>query len=467
MKRRTQSAIKGALYYSVLQFVLRGMSFLAVMYFSRALTKQEYGAVSNFQAWAQLLFPFVTLDFRDAVTKACYKYEDDIDSYLSSCFLIGHIIILLLFAINEIFHGFLSTIFSLDMIYVRILAAYLCCNFVYDIVRIKVGVLRNYKLDAVYMFVGQGGQILLSVVLVYFMSDKELGRIIGITLPVVLMGTYLSWGVKKRTKKVRGEYIKHALAISAPMLFACASNSILSSSDRAMITTMCGEEEAAMYQIGYTVSTVVSMVWTAFNSAYGPWIYDNLSKNNFEYVKKMTRKYTFFYYSLVLCVMVLSPEILFIMGGEKYIDAVDVLPPVMLGLVFNYLYTFSFCVEYFYGETYIISVGTILSAIINVVLNFLLIPRFGYIAAAYTTMIGYIFLAVFHHIIVKFKVKKSDIFDNAFFMTTTIILIGIQCISVLFTGVLLIRIGILIVIVLAMGIFGYKNKEILMGALRK
>ena len=58
-------------------------------------------------------------------------------------------------------------------------------------------------------------------------------------------------------------------------------------------------------------------------------------------------------------------------------------------------------IEQFMKKTVGMAFGSALAAIINVALNMLFIPKYGYIAAAYTTLVSYGFLLVFHYILVK------------------------------------------------------------------
>ena len=99
--------------------------------------------------------------------------------------------------------------------------------------------------------------------------------------------------------------------------------------------------------------------------------------------------------------MLIAPEMLMIMGGENYISSMYVIPPVMLGCLFQYIYTMYVNIEQFMKKTVGMAFGSALAAIINVALNMLFIPKYGYIAAAYTTLVSYGFLLVFHYILVK------------------------------------------------------------------
>ena len=61
-------------------------------------------------------------------------------------------------------------------------------------------------------------------------------------------------------------------------------------------------------------------------------------------------------------------------------------------------------IEYYYEKTAYISIGTTLAALLNVVLNWICIPKFGYVAAAYTTLVTY-FLYFFIHLILAYKLS--------------------------------------------------------------
>ena len=73
-------------------------------------------------------------------------------------------------------------------------------------------------------------------------------------------------------------------------------------------------------------------------------------------------------------------------------------------------------IEMYYEETKKVMVASIAAAILNVILNALLIPVYGYIAAAFTTLICYIFLAVFHYFMAKKVLRQHNmtmgIFDG-------------------------------------------------------
>ena len=69
-------------------------------------------------------------------------------------------------------------------------------------------------------------------------------------------------------------------------------------------------------------------------------------------------------------------------------------------------------VEIYYNGNIFVTIGTI----INIVLNYIFIPKYGYIAAAYTTLASYFLTMIFHYIFLKVVLKKNNVKQNIFDM---------------------------------------------------
>ena len=113
-------------------------------------------------------------------------------------------------------------------------------------------------------------------------------------------------------------------------------------------------------------------------------------------------------------------------SNNSYWIAKYVVPPIVLGTLAQYFYTNYVNVEIFCKKTSIIAMGSCLAALINYILNYAFIPRFGYIAAAYTTFASYIVLMLMHYIMVRF-VLKEQVYDDLYMFAAMLVmtLIGI------------------------------------------
>ena len=109
--------------------------------------------------------------------------------------------------------------------------------------------------------------------------------------------------------------------------------------------------------------------------------------------------------------MLVSPEILYVLGGESYLAAKYVMPPITMGLICQSIYTIYVNVEQFCKKTIGMAIGSVTAAIINYILNAIFIPIFGYTAAAYTTLASFMWLLIVHMFIVH-RLGMSYVYHN-------------------------------------------------------
>ena len=95
--------------------------------------------------------------------------------------------------------------------------------------------------------------------------------------------------------------------------------------------------------------------------------------------------------------MLIAPEALLVLGGERYLESKYVIPPVMAGCYFLFIYSMYVNVEQFEKRTKPMAIATFFVALINILTNWKFIQIFGYIAAAYTTLFCYMLLWLFHY----------------------------------------------------------------------
>jgi len=100
-------------------------------------------------------------------------------------------------------------------------------------------------------------------------------------------------------------------------------------------------------------------------------------------------------------------------------------------------------VEFYTRKTRLISIGTILAAVINVVLNIVLIPKYGYVIAAVTTIVSNFFLFVFHFIIVNYLLRIR-IFGIRFHLVSLSYVVIATTVFMVFQNYLLMRISALV-----------------------
>lgn len=425
----SSKALKSGVWYTISNFFLNGIAFITTPVFARLLSKTEYGEYSNYTSWLSIIAVLVTLELAGCVARARYDYEEDFDKFLSSITFCGTIIALACYLIVLIFHGFFEQIFSMELKYIHLMFFNVLVSPALRILQNKHRILQKYKS---FVVVAIGSTVVstgVSLLCVLYMEDKLFARLYGMTIPllVVYLGAYIIIVAKGRTF-FNADYWKYAIAFCVPLVPHLLSNVILGSSDRIMIKNMCGAEDAAVYSLAYSCGMIISVLFNALNQAYEPWLFDRLNVKDYESVKKISRYYLVFFVFIIEGAILLSPEIMLIMGGKAYAEAIYVIPPVMVGYGCKFVYTFYINSERFEKKTAYISLGTIISAVFNVVLNLIFIPIFGYMAAAYTTLAGFLMLVFMHYIMSK-KMNIAGAYDNRFMFIMVFLMIvsGIAC----------------------------------------
>jgi len=147
-------------------------------------------------------------------------------------------------------------------------------------------------------------------------------------------------------------------------------------------------------------------------------------------------------------------------------EAKPIMIPVAVGCMCQFLYTLFVNVEQFYKKTVGMAIASVSAAVLNYLLNLWLIPRFGYIAAAYTTLAGYLWLLVIHMLLVR-KIKKQHVYSYKFVL---LVLAGMGllavCAALLYTNNI-IRYTFILVYMVLLIVVAWKNKSKLIGFIKK
>lgn len=407
-------AVKAGVWYTVASFLKKGIAFATTPIFARLLTKGDFGSYSNFTVWLSICAVVCTLNLKSSVFKARYDYEDDFDGYLSSITFLGTLSTACFYAIVVAFQDFFVNLLKIDMIYLHVMFIELMFAPSLDILQAKHRIMQRYKAQVAISIFESLACTFGSVAMVFMCKDKLFGRIIGGEAPDIIIYLIVFAVLMIRGRKlICKEYWKYAVAYSVPVIPHLLSNIILGSSDKVMIRQMIGAEANGNYSLAYSCGMIISTLMTSFNQAMTPWLYQKLHAGQDESIKKVNRMYIISFVVIVMGAILLAPELVWILGDKNYAGVEYIVAPIMLGYGFKFAYTGYVNVEQYHKKTGIVSVGTLVAAAFNIVTNFIFLPIYGYAAAAYTTLAGFIMLLLMHYLISrKYGFTKS--YDNKF-----------------------------------------------------
>lgn len=417
-------ALKSGIWYTISNFLTKSIGIITTPIFTRMLSHEEFGLYNHYTSWLAVFTILVTLNLDSTFISARYDYEKKFDEYIFSSLSLSTISAFFWIVLFNVFGGLAVTHLGLRRIYINCMMIYLLFLPAVNMFQARERYKFEYKISVLLSCIITIGTALLSVILVLSMPDRLQGRIFGSAIPTVIVGIILFLYLLKKGKTVKIEYWKYALPICLPFIPHLLSLTVLNTVDRIMITNICGAEDNALYSLAYTCSSVVTILLTSLNTAFSPWLGEKLHENKIDEIRAFSRKYMAIFAVLALGIMLISPEIILILGGKSYMDAMYVMPPVMLGCVCQFLYTMFVNVEQFKKKTIGMAIASVSAAALNYGLNYFFIPKYGYIAAAYTTLASFLWLLIAHMFLVRI-IGFSKVYDNKFVVLVTMIMAGV------------------------------------------
>ena len=408
--KKNNSFIKIGLIYTVSNVIIKGMAFLTTPIFTRLMSQEDYGSFSSIAAWASIISIIAALSLYSSISRAKYDYSEQIDSYVSTITLVASLFSMLMWGILEINMPLWESIFHMDRLYIRSILLYAVFSPCVQALLTKYRMYNEYKKVIALTWITLLVTTVSSLGFTMLMTDRLTGRVIG-TYGVVAAAYIPIWiYALVKGRRITLGFCKYAFALSLPLLVHELSTLLLNSSDKIIIHRLCGESDAALYSIAYTIAMIITMLMSSVNQAWVPWFFDKLEARDTEGIKKVVPAYTLVFTLGCIALMLVGPEMVLIFGGREYLSAVKVIPPICFSVALQFVYTLYVNVEFYLKKTKFISLATLGATAINIGLNYLLIPRFGYIAAAYTTVIGYLFMVIFHYLVCQ-RTEYRKLFD--------------------------------------------------------
>ncbi|MCD4684185.1 MAG: oligosaccharide flippase family protein, partial [Bacteroidales bacterium] len=177
---------------------------------------------------------------------------------------------------------------------------------------------------------------------------------------------------------------------------------IMTSGDRYIIALFSDMATVGIYNQVYNISqlSVVALVTVFFNTI-NPVLNRELEVN-FEKSNELISKYLFVYLlfglPLITYFSLFSKEISIILLGEEFRSGYTIMPYVFISAFLYGLFLFLEIKFKFAEKLKNIAIGVVAASVLNIILNFIFIPLYGYKWAAITTFISYLFLTLYFYL---------------------------------------------------------------------
>lgn len=417
-----KNAIKSGSSYMFSNILIKSSAIITAPIFTRLLSTSDYGIASNFAAWLNIGSVILGLGLTYSIGNAYMDFPNRLNKYLASIQTLGSIVSVLFLLLAILFRAQLAEIMELDEDLVMLMFVYLLIfpSFVFAQENFKFTL--AYKQNVFISIFNTLGSILFCFLFIYIFSNQRYyGRIIGLIFPVFIMGSFFFIKIiRKGWSKEIHKYWKYALKISLPMIPHALAMVVLSQLDRIMIINICGSSDAGLYSFGLTYASLALIFSNAVMQAYIPWLYVSYQGEDFESIKSSNNIICLIMCVLTFGIITVAPELLKLLGSKDFWDAKLVVMPLAIGSLFQYVYNTYSSLELYHKKTIIIAIGTVLAGVLNYILNLLFIPKFGYVAAGYTTLVSYLALALFHMYACN-KICNKRVYDDKYVWVVTIL----------------------------------------------
>ena len=200
--------------------------------------------------------------------------------------------------------------------------------------------------------------------------------------------------------KVEWSHISRSLVFGLPFVPHLLSAWALGFVDRVMLERMAPLEEVGRYTLAITMCLVMDVIVSSIKDAYEPYYY-NLMSSDAHPDRKIIRIFSMYVTAIGLLALfgsLFAGDLIMLLTPARYHESAKYVAPVLLGYLFvGYYFNVGMAVFY-HKKTKLLPLLTGIAAVCNITLNYLLIPRFGAIAAAWNTYVCYAIMFIVYYI---------------------------------------------------------------------
>jgi len=388
----------------VINILLAALGIVQVPIVTKSLGPSFYGMWSLINSSISLIVPFCMLSFSMSVIRflAAEKDLNTIqDDFYSACSLVlftGFILTLLSF----VFSNFIATTLFRDTnaaSFIRLSSILILLNSIFPIV---LAFFRKGKEIATYNFLNLGLNVLQVGLIILFikLGFGLKGIIIAFIVSLSVLNLIGFFFIAREIgfKFPRFNNMKVYLKWGIPLIPASLILWIISASDRYIINYFLGLSAAGIYNAAYGIGFYSSFALMPV----GIVLYPNISRlydegNKIECAEYFT--YAFKYLMMVTIpasvgLSILAKPLLQLLTTSDFISGTVIVPFIALGGIFFCFYQIGIYVIHLVGKTNINFNLLIMSAVLNIVLNIIFIPRFGILGSGLASLIAYAILGI-------------------------------------------------------------------------
>lgn len=464
---REKTLLKNTAIITIGKICTQLITFFLLPLYTSILSTEEYGTVDLLNTLVSLLLPIVTFQVEQAVFRRLIdnrdkeRYKKNIISTAIFSVAIQCIIYLCIFFaiapfVNNEYKYFLAT----NVI------AYIFASLMQQIAR---GMGDNVKY-AVGSFLSALGTIIFNILFLIVFKFGATGMLIANMLGQVVCAIYFIISLKLykyiSIKAYKKKLLKKLWAYSIPLVPNAISWWVFNSSNRVIISAILGVAKNGIFSAASKFSNVYITIYNIFNLTWTEMVALHINDADIKEffnktINEMLRLFTALAIGIIACMPIVYP----IMIDNSYWEGYNQVPIMIIGSIFNVIVGLISTIYVAKKNTKAIASTSIVSAIVNIIVNLILINFIDLYAATIASLIAYSTMSVYR--LYDIKKKYFEIKIDKKFILSTIIVLAVILLIYYSSNIILFFTGILIAIIYAFMINRKSLKSIFNMILKK
>ena len=419
--------VKASFALFVASIVTKGIAYLTTPIYTRLLTPEQFGQVSVFLTWQNVLGIIAMFCLMNGVfNNGMVDYPKERDNYSFSILGLSN-------TITVIFAGIFFALWPIIEKYVNLPISFVILMFVlfifqpaYSFWSARQRYEMKWKALLIWSIVLAVISPLIAIICILFLdTDRLNSRIFGAEIPMILVyiGFYFYLGYRNNFKLDR-RFWKEAFLFNLPLIPHYLSTLLMTSADTLMIAHLIDYTSTAYYGVAFSISSILAVLWTAVNASLIPYTYEKCKISDFASISRVTMPLLWLFALACFILVLMGPEVVRLMATHDYMEAVYVIPPTIAGVFFQVQYYIYGNVVFYYKKPVFVMIGSVSATLLNILLNYIFIPHYGYVVAAYTTLFAYIIQTIIDYFAMIHVVGRSIYDLRQILLLSSVIIIG-------------------------------------------
>lgn len=410
-----EKPVKATLWFTICNFLVKGIAFIAVPVFAFLMSADEYGLSALFMSYQEILLIAATWElYIGAYQRGIFKFNNEVGGFTFSTILFMNLLTICCVVAFLLFREFFVSITKMPIEIWLTFFSYYFFFPAYNCWMVRKRKEYNYKPVVAATIAYSLISAIAPALALIFIAPTAVVKITAALLPAALFcAVFYVKSIKLRHIKEAFGKIKaqwhYLIRYQSPLILHSLAFYVLNQADIIMISYLVGDAETAYYSVAYSLAMAISLLQNSVNQSLIPWRYEMLEKHNYERIKTSTTSLLVLIGIAILAFIMVAPDVINLFFDSSYELAIWCIPPVSLSAYFIFLYSIFVNVETYYETTQYVMIVSATCALLNIVLNFVGIHFFGFVGCAYATLLSYIAFAIGHYLFMKLTLKKKDV----------------------------------------------------------